>query len=313
MSDNRWDRDDVHGITTLICSDQYDPTEESPPFLIEGVVHRSITLIYGTPEGGKSTLARTISAGLANGTGDILGKPILVSGPMKVAVIAADPDAAYEYAYEFKSLLAPGVEIPIHCPDLPVANATWDEMHSLAARGKYQVIVVDNLWQFLPGGDLDDPAAIQEFYHKLRWFDNHQIAVILIAHSSVKSRSKSALGHTTIHAGPRWECHVEGRSPERTRKLTFRGNPREGQAWSVIATVDGAKVVTCNDATEDELAAHRSKRATSVNRQVDIRAFVRKNRGKVTDAELSRRLEAKFGGKAASYASSLSRGTYGQP
>jgi hypothetical protein len=306
---NRWNRDDVHGITTLVCSDQYDPSEEVPPFLVEGIIHRSITLIYGTPEGGKSTLARTVSAGLANGIGDILGKPI-TTDPMKVAVIAADPDSALEYAYEFKDLLGPGIQIPIHCPDLPVASSTWDEMHSLAARGEYQVIVVDNLWQFLPGGDLDDPAAIQSFYHKLRWFDNHQIAVILIAHSSVKTRSKSALGHTTIHAGPRWECHVEGRSPERTRKLTFRGNPREGKAWSVLSTMDGPKVVACNDATEDELAAHRGSKAKRATKREAVKAFVQQNRGKMPNAELARQMAATFHGKQSSYESGLSRGLY---
>ena len=49
---NRWIRDDVHGITTLICDNEYHPSEERPTFLVEGIIHRSMTLIIGKPEGG---------------------------------------------------------------------------------------------------------------------------------------------------------------------------------------------------------------------------------------------------------------------
>ena len=256
---NRWIRDDVHGITTLICDNEYDPSEERPPFLVEGIIHRSMTLIIGKPEGGKSTLARTIVAGLANGDKEILGKPNL-AGVLKAAIIAADPDSAQEYSEQFRTLLDDGVTVPVHCPDLPVAAATWEEMHSLSARNAYQLIVVDNLWQFLPGGDLDNPAAIQEMYHQLRWFDNHHIAVVLLAHSTVKKvRGASALGHTTIHAGPRWTCEVIGRkSPVRT--LDFSGNPREGTAWRLTTTLDGARVVPGAVVAVDELAPRRRDR-----------------------------------------------------
>lgn len=256
---NKWTRDDVHGITTLICDSEYDPKEEMPPFLVEGIVHRSMTLVFGAPYGGKSTLIRTVAAALANGDKELFGKRVMVPGGLRVAVIAADPDSAREYAEEFRLLLCPGVSVPIHCPDLPVGPKTWDEMHSLTDRGKYQLVVVDNLTQFTPGGDLMDTAAIQAIYHELRWFDTHQIAVIVLAHASVKEASSTALGITTIHAGPRWQCQIKGAGS--VRRLSFKGNPREGGSWSLAVTLDGGRVVVADAA--DELADRRERRRGS--------------------------------------------------
>ena len=258
---NRWIRDDVHGITTLIADNEYDPSEEVPPFLVDGIVHRSMTLIIGRPEGGKSTLARTIVAGLVNGESEILDRKVLVPDRLKCAIISADPDSAREYAEEFKDLTDNGVDVPIHCPDLPVAAGTWEEMHSLSARNGYQLVVVDNLWQFTPGGDLDDPAALQEFYHQLRWFDNHQIAVILLAHSTIKKSGTTALGHTTIHAGPRWTVQVVGREPSPIRRLDFSGNPRQGESWSLVTTIDGPRVVPAQVVPVRALDGSRRDRA----------------------------------------------------
>jgi RecA-family ATPase len=61
--------------------------QEPPPFLIDGVLHRSVTLLYGQTKSGKSTLAASMAVALAGGHGDWLGRPIApdgTQGPGKV-------------------------------------------------------------------------------------------------------------------------------------------------------------------------------------------------------------------------------------
>lgn len=308
---NKWSYDRVHGISTLIADCEYDPTEEMPPFVIEGVLHRSLTLVVGPPEAGKSTFGRAMLAAIANGESDFIGRPIAAPG-LSCAVIAADPDSAYEYAEEFRTLLSPGVQIPIHCPDLPVAIDTWQELHSLASRNGYRVILVDNLTQFTPGGDLESTAAVQELMNRLRWFDMNHVAVALIAHASKNNFTSShALGITTIHAGPRWACRITGTGD--VRKLAFSGNPGAGKAWATHTRVTSSGRLECVNGPADCGGDGRKRQRGGKRRAKSdqIRDYVLSECQPYNGKDTGARIKARFGGAASTHASNLSRGVYG--
>src|SRR5690349_2880598 len=64
-----------------------------PPFLVEGVLHRSQTIIYGQTNAGKSMVGLSLAVSVASGQ-PWNGRTPSASGP--VAIVSGDPDGLYE-------------------------------------------------------------------------------------------------------------------------------------------------------------------------------------------------------------------------
>src|SRR6266498_5529651 len=122
MSDRQYDRIRVFEFT----ADTPLPEGGMPPFLVPGVLHRSVTLLYGQQAHGKSMLALSMAIAVASGN-DWLGRPVASAG--RVAIVTGDPDGANEYVERLdraRGDLGNG-SILVISVDKPASDESWVE------------------------------------------------------------------------------------------------------------------------------------------------------------------------------------------
>src|SRR5262249_46301578 len=145
-----------------------DLAEEAPPFVVDGIIHSTMTLIYGQTCSGKSTLAGALAVALANEETEFLGRAVTL-GCGQVGIIVGDPGGANEYRRRIKDYLNPGARVWIDSPYRPTQPATWAELQNAAELRGYTFLIVDNLSSFVPGS-LSDDNSIKAIYEQIEWF-----------------------------------------------------------------------------------------------------------------------------------------------
>jgi hypothetical protein len=259
---------------------------EPPPFLIEGVVQRSVTLLYGQTGSGKSSLALGMSIAVASGQPEWLGQRIATDGPMPVVIVAGDPDGKAEYKemlHPVRGQLGDG-SIDVVAPYRPTKPEGWEEVRSVVRDTGARLVVLDNLSQFVPGS-LSDDDMIKLFYEEVDLFPrDYSAAALVIAHVSEKwdsngKPSRLPMGSSSIRFGPRW-WGFAWKSDGRVR-VEFDGN--RGRPWSMdVSEPDGTPAFrVLSVMTPDELAHKREERRqrttrgrVTLARRDEIRALV---------------------------------------
>lgn len=146
-------------------------------WLIEGIAHRSATLIYGPPKATKSAVANTIGAAVV-GDGDwFLGRRVTRHGP--VAVISTDPNGNDESAGRFPA------DVPSSKVHLHEGIPEWPQ-HPSELRDRGIVLAIyDNLNGLLPpGADVNSPTGVRTVIDPLNRVIALGISVILIHHTA---------------------------------------------------------------------------------------------------------------------------------
>jgi AAA domain len=304
-----WTDRGKHTTTTMLTK-QYDFSQEPPPFLVDGIIHRSITLIYGQTTSGKSTVAASLAAALANGQSQFLGRDIANGGqPMTVGIVAGDPLGTSEYAELLvKSGAIGDGRVYVIEPDRPTRRETWGEVKDKADKYDWNFIVVDNLSSFVLGS-LNDDDGIKALYEEIDHFPRVGIPVLMVAHVSEKRTehgpSRIPMGSSYIRFGPRWWC-LAYRSGGYLH-LEFDGN--RGTPHNIIVTEpDGTP---CFDVIETG-EPRRRQRNLETKAKLDAKQdyVIAKCQG-VNGQQTAEKLAAKFGGSASTHAARLSDGGYG--
>jgi hypothetical protein len=112
--------------TTRVTKDS-DLADEPLPFLVDGIVHESMTLLYGQTCSGKSTLAASLAISLGNGDGKFLGRNVERNGePLTVGIVTGDPNGGREYKRRIieSEYLGDTAEIYINEPHRPTRGET---------------------------------------------------------------------------------------------------------------------------------------------------------------------------------------------
>lgn len=240
--------------------DSYLP-KVPPPFLVDGVLHRSQTIIFGQTNAGKSMLALSLAAAVASGR-NWNGRTVNASGP--VAIVSGDPDGLYE-TYERLDKVrddVAGGEIRIHLPERPLAKETWFEIRRRTEGCK--LMILDNLTQFVPG-TLSDDLAVKLVYEQLEALSReHGMAICVLAHCSDKKNehgysSNIPSGSFVIRSVPRWFVHLN-----RTRGTvvaSMSGNSG-GRPWELTLSepTDTPRFSVIRETPADELAERRGQR-----------------------------------------------------
>lgn len=112
---------------------------DADPFVIDGVLHRSTTLIYGQTMAGKSTVSASIARAISGQASDWLGRPVTTHG--HVLIVAGDPDGGREYA----SRIGRWPDITVYAPNRPGIPNTWAEVAACVTDRKSALVVIDNL------------------------------------------------------------------------------------------------------------------------------------------------------------------------
>ena len=161
---------------------------EMPPFAIEGVLHRAVTLWYGQTGAGKSQLVTSMAAAIASGATEWLGQPIAKEWQgQPVAIVCGDPDSRLEYKERLISIndeLKDG-KVWLYSPYRPTQPEGWEEVRQAVMASNAKLVVVDNLSQFVPGSTSDD-VAVKLLYAETDKFSRDGVAVLMIAHVSEK-------------------------------------------------------------------------------------------------------------------------------
>ena len=229
------------------------------PFLVDGILHRSQTIVYGMTNAGKSMLAASLAVAVTSGR-NWCGRTVNNSGP--VAIVSGDPDGLYE-TYERLDKVRDDVgtgRIRFVLPKRPMARETWFEV-SQATEG-CALMILDNLTQFVPTS-LNDDNGVKLVYEQLQFLSRRGMAVCVLAHTSDKKNehgysSDIPLGSTVIRTVPRWFVYMK--RARGVLSLSMSGNG--GRPWELTLTepTDTPRFDVVNQATADELAERRSRR-----------------------------------------------------
>jgi hypothetical protein len=302
--------EDKYGRLTRLTS-SYDLEADPLPFVIDGLIHESMTLLFGRTCSGKSTLASSLAIALATGQPRWLGRSIASDAPMKVGVIAGDPVGAREYARRIVPTIGPGA-IDVYEPNRPTRPDTWGRIGDIAEQSKWQFVILDNLSAFVPGS-LSNDDDIKKLYMQVDGFPRRGIPVLLIAHTSDKSGehgySRVPMGSSMIRFGPRWwiyayrsrgSLHLQCDGNEGTPHNIVVTEPNGTPHFEVLRT-EGADEI--RGRTRDRAAETKAKRA-------DYRAFVLKECQGFSGTDTADALAEKFGGSRNTHAARLSDGGY---
>src|SRR2546423_10582519 len=100
-----------------------DNEGDDNPFLVEGAIHRSTTLLYGQTLAGKSTLAASIAMAVAGQDQAWLGKRIMNHG--HALIVAGDQDRGGDYRRRLRRAGADNIDI--YAPYQPAIPDTWGD------------------------------------------------------------------------------------------------------------------------------------------------------------------------------------------
>lgn len=282
---------------------------DAVPFVIPGLVASTLTLFYGRPKTGKSTLASAVVRSVATGVPVVDETPAL-TGP--VAVISGDPgDAVLVYGRMLDGL----PDTRVFEFSRPPTDAAWGTViGELNAQG-CRVAVVDNLMAFTPGeGDVNEQRAFRHLADILDPLIRGGTAVILVHHLSEHAYSTKPLGHTSISAGARWSVRFERRSDD---LVLHRHGTYGAESELTVSPPDGTTDFLVISATgSDELSQRRKKRQhdrdemTREHRKEIAQFVLAECQGK-SARETGEKIAGRFKGAAGTHRNRLGDGGYG--
>lgn len=289
-----------YGSLTDFYRGMPEPAGDDNPFVVDGILHRSTTLIYGQTKTGKSTLAAAIAIAVAGQAQTWLGRPVTRHG--HALIVAGDPDGKREYSRRLRAGDAENVSV--YAPTRPAIPETWGEVAMAARRYNSALVVVDNLSAFVPG-TLNDDFAVKQFYDQTDAMARDGAAVLIVAHTSEKSGehgpSRVPMGSSFIRFGPRWWCYAH--RPRDKLLLDFDGN--DGRPWGLaVSEPDGTPWFTVlGETTADELAERRDRRKRdrgdeTLRRNREIARFWRDECQGISNRAAGEKIAARFGGSA---------------
>nr|WTB30306.1 helicase RepA family protein [Streptomyces sp. NBC_00830] len=239
------------------------PTGESQ-FLIEGLIHRTATMIYGRPKAGKSYLALSAAMALAEGS-DWLGCPSQLSS---VLLWALDPGQEEETRQRFDDAEG-GTDSLLSITSVRPEDADewWELFTEALLESGTDVLVVDNLSALLGRGSYNNDADVRPALGRLQGLLDVGIAVVLVHHSGKFNEEtgsqKSPMGSTAIEAWARQFIRVESDGelrvstvygnnvPETTMAIAMDPN-RRGEHGAFVTLLD-VEETTPHDLAHDEL------------------------------------------------------------
>lgn len=288
------------------------------PFIVEGIISASSTLIYGEAKVGKSFLVSSLVASLVTGS-DFLGREV-EDRDWKVAICWTDDDGVAEYGERIATVLPDGIEPAVRFYGLPVMRTRrhWEALFARVMADGSNFLVIDNLSQ-ASRGSLNDDNAVKDFFDGVRIFTRAGIPVVIVGHSSEKrsdtgNKSDLPLGSSVISQSVRWRCFYS-RSRGKVN-VRFSGNHAEAHSMTLDHGV-GARftVVEKKDAQavkDEQQERTRTRDSATLDRNADIaRWVVAECQGKGRNAA-AEAIAGQFGGTLSTAKTHLSkRSAYG--
>lgn len=235
----------------------FEKAHERLPFLVDHLVCSTITVVYGEPFSGKSTLAALLAkAALIDDC--FLGHP-LNKRVRRVVILTTELDGIEEYGRRLEELGVKPEAGGLTAYEAGSLTADdWAELATVVAPDEDTLVILDNLTG-ITYGSLNEDVAVRVVFDGLRHFTAHGAAVVVLAHVSEKSgphgKSNKPMGSTAISAGTRWRVRLDVRRGVIT--LTCDGNGGKGMTFTLRRgdRVTDLEVVSQESAAEREVNA----------------------------------------------------------
>lgn len=305
--------DELDEFRSMSFQEAVMSAENTPEWLIEGIVGASSTLLYGEAKVGKSFLVSALIAALTTGT-DFLGKPVPQDRDFNVAVCWTDDAGPNEYGKRINEVIPEEFSPNVTFYELPLMRTPdmWDRLHLKIVSAGHNVVIVDNLAQCLHGS-INQDDVVRSFFEGIRMFTRDGFPVIVVAHSTDKAgatgfKSDKPMGSAVISQSVRWRIFAS-RSRQGNMKLKFMGNLAEPYEMTIKHVGPGARFTVVG--TEKE-KSERNRSKEVLDRNKEMADYIKEHHPGGTKREQARALESKFGGSQETYRKWLKpRGTIG--
>lgn len=250
-----------------------DLGDSGDEWIIPGLVCDSLTIIYGKPESGKSTLAVNIAAALSNGSSVFGASPRSGETPQKILIVGTEANTRQEYP---RRLERAGANMDNACLEYAGDGRFSRESVIRAEHGGIDLVVVDNVQGLTDGNDTVDSATAKLVYDKVRPFIDAMVPVILIHHASTahrdSARGNRMSGNTQFEAMARWHVEVQKENGS-DRRLLGSGNMDTPHTFQV--RVDDDLVMSLRDAPvpEDKPEDKPKRSAVTMDRRAEVWAM----------------------------------------
>lgn len=208
------------------------------PFIVEGLINTSATMVYGQPKAGKSFLTVDLADALASGASSWLGQPVN-GGPHRVAFGLTDSAGDFETADRLHALGHRAEDRVLICPVRPETD--WPALVSALRDKGVTVFILDNLLLAMPpGADPNSAKDTRIVTDALIRLNDAGIAVVLVHHAP-KAEAGTAMGSQQITAWARTILRLTGSGSGRTLNVKGNHGPEETYRLSVEFTDGGAR------------------------------------------------------------------------
>jgi AAA domain len=266
------------------------------------ILHRSLTVVYGQTDVGKTQWLLSLATCVASGR-DWNGHKVHRSGP--VAIVCGDFDGRYETQERLAKVrddLGDG-EIIIVTPERPASEDAWIEIEN--ATEDCVLVILDNLTNFVPTS-LNDDEGIRAVYAKLRALNlRNGCSVTVVAHTSDKrgefGYSNIPMGSSAIRTDPRWFVSLVRKRGEFV-SVHFEGNG--GRPWEMlISEPTGApRFDVLTIVTADEVSKRRRNRTRqTLDKNAEEATWWQANCTGLSGTKAGEELAKQFGGSPGTY------------
>ena len=203
--------------------------QESEEWLIENLVCDSLTLISGEPKSGKTSMACHIVRSLVLKEEIIGFKP--TEREMKVAYMGFD----FKWQRETKERLKEAQNF-VRFPDSATYKSTdeWDSLGDQMIELKINFLVIDHLYNYSDGADLDRQNQVQMIFGPIMRLIQKTGAAVLLLTQGARNQGGRAAHSVAIEGQARWLLRLSAGKQNKT--LTVMGNNAESALYKIRLT-----------------------------------------------------------------------------
>jgi hypothetical protein len=285
-------------------------------FLVEGLIHRTATMVIGQPMSGKSFLTVSLAASLVQDQTSWLGQVVHRRG-LSVAFGLTDPGAADETVDRIHSLTGDTERVRFAELRNNGRPEFWHGVkHNLMDNG-IGVFVLDNVIGAMPpGGEVNHLADARALTDGLGLLIDAGMSVVAVHHTAKASGQggpgRTAMGSQHFTAWARSIIRVDQARGEQ-RRLSVSGNNAEGRNLFVAPRVSDQGAITYDVASDELESVRQTRRSTQrLDHNATVARWVVEHCQGYTQKATADALALQFGGQSTTAVGYLSgRRAYG--
>ena len=221
-----------------------DFNESDTPWLIDGFICPSLTLISAQPKHGKTALAGHIAISLI--TGEPLAGRTVTGSKYLIAWMGFDPS----WKMDVKKYLGPKAKNQIVFYD-PIRNhnpESWKQLLDSLNLENVTTLIIDHLYGLAGSLGMNDADNIAKLFTLIRPIYESGISVILINQSSKSDWSKGRSAHSVaIEAESRALIRIYEKKNNGVRKIDLISNSRGEETLNVILSPEEFKILEVSE------------------------------------------------------------------